>query len=142
VTNRDALSFTFQALVLSKGWSLEVKIDEFERDSELNIKVARNLDLLAIDLDDMEKVAEATVALITGFRVVQVVDLMCHCYYDLGWSNEPLLALLGLGVGTAFVAFNSWETAVVICAAANGFWIKRLLGTPCEVHSSAATLVT
>lgn len=68
MTNHDALSFTSQALVLSKGWSLEVKIDEFERDSELNIKFARNLDLLAIDLDDMEKVAEATVALITGLE--------------------------------------------------------------------------
>ena len=38
--------------------------------------------------------------------------------------------------------FNSWEIGVVICAGANGFWIKRLFGTPCEVHSSAAALVT
>ena len=63
---------------------LEVTIDEFEGDSELKIKFARILDLLAIDQDDMEKAAEETAAHMTDFEAVKVADLMCDFYYDLG----------------------------------------------------------
>ena len=63
---------------------LEVTIDEFEGDSELKIKFARILDLLAIDQDDMEKAAEETAAHMTDLEAVKVADLMCDFYYDLG----------------------------------------------------------
>jgi hypothetical protein len=39
------------------------------------------------------------------------------------------------------VEFNSWAMAVMIWDGANGFWIRMLLGTPCEVHSSDAAPV-
>ena len=63
---------------------LEVTIDEFEGDSELKIKFARILDLLAIDQNDMQKAAEETAAHMTDFEAVKVADLMCDFYYDLG----------------------------------------------------------
>ena len=63
---------------------LEVTIDEFEGDSELKIKFARILDLLAIDQDDMGKAAEETAAHMTDLEAVKVADLMCDFYYDLG----------------------------------------------------------
>ena len=50
---------SIQARVIDATQSiLEVTIDEFEGDSELKIKFARILDLLALDQDDMEKAAE------------------------------------------------------------------------------------
>ena len=63
---------------------LDITIDEFEGDSELKIKFARILDLLAIDQDDMEKAAEETAAHMTDLEAVKVADLMCDFYYDLG----------------------------------------------------------
>ena len=79
---------------------LEVTIDEFEGDSELKIKFARILDLLAIDQDDMEKAAEETAAHMTDFRGGQgcrsdmrfllrsrVVELTDGCP-NFGWAQE------------------------------------------------------
>ena len=63
---------------------LDITIDEFEGDSELKIKFARILDLLAIDQDDMGKAAEETAAHMTDLEAVKVADLMCDFYYDLG----------------------------------------------------------
>jgi hypothetical protein len=63
---------------------LEVTIDDFEGDSELKIKFARILDLLAVDQNDMEKAAAETAAHMTDFEAVKVADLICDFYYDLG----------------------------------------------------------
>lgn len=76
---------SIQARVIDATQSiLEVTIDEFEGDSELKIKFARILDLLALDQDDMEKTAEETAAHMTDFEAVKVADLICDFYYDLG----------------------------------------------------------
>ncbi|UXN67490.1 hypothetical protein N8E89_28750 (plasmid) [Phyllobacterium sp. A18/5-2] len=64
---------------------LQVTIDEFEGDSELKIKFARLLDLLAVDdQDDLETVAVENAARMTDFEAVRVADLICDIYYDLG----------------------------------------------------------
>ncbi|RLP22129.1 hypothetical protein [Mesorhizobium sp. YM1C-6-2] len=76
---------SIQARVIDATQSiLEVTIDEFEGDSELKIKFARLLDLLALDQDDIEKTAEETAAHMTDFEAIKVADLMCDFYYDLG----------------------------------------------------------
>jgi len=75
---------TIQTRVIEATQSiLDVTIDEFEGDSELKIKFARILDLLAIDQDDIEKAAEETAAHMTDLEAVKVADLMCDFYYDL-----------------------------------------------------------
>ena len=63
---------------------LQVTIDEFEDDSELKIKFARLLDLLAVDQDDLETAAVENAAHMTDFEAVRVADLICDFYYDLG----------------------------------------------------------
>ena len=64
---------------------LQVTIDEFEGDSELKIKFARLLDLLAVDdQDDLETAAVENAAHMTDFEAVRVADLICDFYYDLG----------------------------------------------------------
>ena len=76
---------SIQARVIDATQSiLEVTIDEFEGDSELKIKFARILDLLALDQDDMEKTAEETAAHMTDFEAIKVADLVCDFYSDLG----------------------------------------------------------
>ena len=62
---------------------LQVTIDEFEGDSELRIKFARLLDLLAVDHDDLETTAVENAAHMTDFEAVKVADLVCDFYYDL-----------------------------------------------------------
>lgn len=62
---------------------LEVTIDEFEGDGELRIKFARILDLLAVDQDDIESAAAETVAHMTDFEAVRVVDLICDFFSDI-----------------------------------------------------------
>ena len=75
---------TIQTRVIEATQSiLDVTIDEFEGDSELKIKFARILDLLATDQDDIEKAAEETAAHMTDLEAVKVADLMCDFYYDL-----------------------------------------------------------
>ena len=64
---------------------LQVTIDDFEDDSELKIKFARLLDLLAVDnQDDLETAAVENAAHMTDFEAVKVADLMCDFYCELG----------------------------------------------------------
>lgn len=63
---------------------IDITIDEFDGDTELKIKFARILDLLAIDQDDIERAAEETAAHMTDLEAVKVADLMCDFYCDLG----------------------------------------------------------
>jgi hypothetical protein len=63
---------------------LLVTIDDFKNDSELKIKFARILDLLAVDKDDMETVAVETAAHMTDFEAVKIAELICEFFYELG----------------------------------------------------------
>jgi hypothetical protein len=62
---------------------LDVTIDEFDGDPELNYKFAKILDLHAVDQDDMETVSLETAAHMTDFEAVKVADLICDFYYEL-----------------------------------------------------------
>lgn len=52
-------------------------LDEFEGDPELKIKIARILDLLAVDHDVVVSTEVETAAHMTGFEAVKVTDLIC-----------------------------------------------------------------
>jgi hypothetical protein len=71
-------------LVRANEYVLLVTINEFEGDSELKLKFARILDLLAVDHDDMEMVAVETAAHMTDFEAVKVAGLICDFLYELG----------------------------------------------------------
>jgi hypothetical protein len=71
-------------LIEANASLLHVTIDEFDGDRELKIKFARILDLLAVDQDDMERVAVETAAHMTDFEAIKVVDLICDFFYELG----------------------------------------------------------
>ncbi|WP_457939314.1 hypothetical protein [Mesorhizobium sp. 10J20-29] len=75
-------------LISAMGSLLEVTIDEFEGDRELKIKFARILDLLAIDADDMETVAEETAAHMTDFEAEKIADLICDFYCELRGNHK------------------------------------------------------
>jgi hypothetical protein len=62
---------------------LPVTIDAFEGDTELKIKFARILDLLAVDQDELEEVIVETAAHMTDLEAVTVAVLICDFYYDL-----------------------------------------------------------
>ncbi|TXR47919.1 hypothetical protein [Phyllobacterium endophyticum] len=64
---------------------LQVTIEEFEGDSELKIRFARLLDLLAIDDHlDLETAVVENAAHMTDLEAVRVADLMCDFYCELG----------------------------------------------------------
>lgn len=63
---------------------LQVKIDDFENNSELKIKFARLLDLLAIDQQDLAIIAEENLSQMSDLQAIKVADLMCDFYSDLG----------------------------------------------------------
>ena len=71
-------------LVRANEYILLVTINEFEGDSELKLKFARILDLLAVDHDDMETVAVETAAHMTDFEAIKVAGLICDFLYELG----------------------------------------------------------
>ena len=71
-------------LIAANACILPVTIDEFEGSSELKIKFARILDLLAVDQDDVETVAVETAAHMTDLEAVKVADLICDFFYELG----------------------------------------------------------
>jgi hypothetical protein len=76
---------SIQSRVIDASQSiLNITIDEFDGNHELKIKFARLLDLLAVDHDDLEKVALESAAHMTDFEAVKVADLMCDFYSDLG----------------------------------------------------------
>ncbi len=62
---------------------LLVTIDEFDGDPELKIKFARILDLLAVDQDDIERVAVETAAHMSDSEAVKVADLICDFFSEL-----------------------------------------------------------
>jgi hypothetical protein len=62
---------------------LLVTIDEFDGDPELKIKFARILDLLAVDHDDIERVAVETTAQMSDSEAVRVADLICDFFSEL-----------------------------------------------------------
>ncbi len=71
-------------LIAASESILEVTIDQFEGRAELKIKFARILDLLAVDQNDIESTAMETVAHMTDFEAIKVVDLICDFYAELG----------------------------------------------------------
>ena len=70
-------------LINANGSILLVTIDEFDGDPELKLKFARILDLLAVDQDDIERVAVETAAHMSDFEAVKVADLICDLFYEL-----------------------------------------------------------
>lgn len=62
---------------------LLVTMDEFDGDPELKIKFARILDLLAVDQDDIERVAVETAAHMSDLEAVKVADLICDFFSEL-----------------------------------------------------------
>lgn len=70
-------------LIAATQCILEITIDEFENDRELKFKFARILDLLAIDQDDLERVAIENAAHMTDFEATKVADLLCDFYSEL-----------------------------------------------------------
>jgi deoxyribose-phosphate aldolase len=63
---------------------LRVAINEFDGDAEMKIKFARILDLLAVDQDEIEIVAQQTAAHMTDLEASAVAHLVCDLYFDLG----------------------------------------------------------
>ncbi len=70
-------------LIAATQCILEITIDEFQSDTELRIKFARILDLLAVDQDDLEQVALETAAHMTDLEAAKVADLICDFYSEL-----------------------------------------------------------
>ena len=70
-------------LIEANGNILNVTIDEFNGDSELKIKFAKLLDLLAIDDDDLETVAVENASHMTDFEAMKIADLICDFYYEI-----------------------------------------------------------
>lgn len=70
-------------LIEANGNILNVTIDEFNGDSELKIKFAKLLDLLAIDDDDLETVAAENASHMTDFEAMKIADLICDFYYEI-----------------------------------------------------------
>jgi len=62
---------------------LRVTIDELEGANELKLKLARILDLLAVDQDEAEAVAIETAAHMTDLEAVRVAALICDFFYEL-----------------------------------------------------------
>ena len=80
-----ASSDSIQARLISANESiLLVTIDEFDGDPELKIKFARLLDLLAVDQDDVRSVAVETAAHMSDSEAIEVADLICDFFYELG----------------------------------------------------------
>jgi hypothetical protein len=63
---------------------LTVTIDEFDKDIELKIKLARILDLLAVDRDDTEEIALETAAHMTDSEAMIVAELICDFFEEIG----------------------------------------------------------
>lgn len=63
---------------------LMVTIDEFEGMPELKLKLARILDLLAVDDHDAEDVVIETAAHLTDIEALRLAALICDFFYDLG----------------------------------------------------------
>jgi hypothetical protein len=70
-------------LVDASAIILPVAIDEFKGDAELRIRFARILDVLAVDQDDTEVVAQETTAHMTDLEAITAAHLICDFYYDL-----------------------------------------------------------
>lgn len=62
---------------------LSVTIDEFAGDTELTLKFARILDLIAIDRGDVETTLAETAAYMSDERASILADLICDFLYEI-----------------------------------------------------------
>jgi neutral trehalase len=62
----------------------DVKLDEFNDDAELKLKLARILDLLAVDTSNVDEEVVETTHRMTDIEAAKVAHLICDFYYELG----------------------------------------------------------
>ena len=62
---------------------LAVKLDEFEGDIELKIKLARILDLMGVDRDGIETAVVENAAHMGDLEATKLAELICDFFYEL-----------------------------------------------------------
>jgi len=78
-------SFDIQSRLADAYTSIrEVTLDEFDDDPELKLKLARILDLLAVDTRDVDDEVVETTHRMSDIEAAKVAHLICDFYYELG----------------------------------------------------------